>query len=133
MPLKPGKSQAVISTNIKELENHGSRPRSHKQIIAIAEAEARRTGGGGKHSSAGGHRKKRGDPPSHHELAAREDKVSRHEKSLELDRRESYVKESKQRQHAEPDADDFVPTSPMRDGHKIPGEKKVSGKNWEWQ
>ncbi len=42
MPLKPGK--ANIGSNIKELENHGTRERSHKQIVAIALAEARRTG-----------------------------------------------------------------------------------------
>lgn len=34
MPLKPGKSN--IGNNIKELEENGSRPRSHKQILAIA-------------------------------------------------------------------------------------------------
>lgn len=42
MPLLPGKS--AIGANIKELEEHGSRPRSKKQILAIALAEARRTG-----------------------------------------------------------------------------------------
>jgi hypothetical protein len=42
MPLKPGKKN--IGANIKELEEHGSRPRSHKQIVAIALNEARKTG-----------------------------------------------------------------------------------------
>ena len=44
MPLKRGKSRKVISENISELTHHGSRPRSHKQIVAIALSEARRTG-----------------------------------------------------------------------------------------
>jgi len=34
MPLKKGKKN--IGANIKELEEHGSRPRSRKQILAIA-------------------------------------------------------------------------------------------------
>lgn len=34
MPLKPGKKN--IGANITELEQHGSRPRSHEQILAIA-------------------------------------------------------------------------------------------------
>lgn len=34
MPLRKGK--ANIGYNIKELETNGSRPRSHKQIVAIA-------------------------------------------------------------------------------------------------
>lgn len=38
MPLRPGK--ANIGYNIKELTEHGSRPRGHKQIIAIALHEA---------------------------------------------------------------------------------------------
>lgn len=42
MPLKPGSSQKVISENIKELHHHGSIPRSNKQIVAIAESNARR-------------------------------------------------------------------------------------------
>lgn len=42
MPLKPGKSN--IGPNIRELEQHGTRPRGHKQIVAIALSEARRTG-----------------------------------------------------------------------------------------
>ncbi len=42
MPLLPGKKN--IGTNIKELTEHGSRPRSHKQIVAIALSEARKTG-----------------------------------------------------------------------------------------
>lgn len=44
MPLKPGKSQKIISQNIKELHEHGTRPRSNKQIIAIALSEARKSG-----------------------------------------------------------------------------------------
>ncbi len=44
MPLKRGKSRKTISANISELTHHGSRPRSHKQIVAIALSEARRTG-----------------------------------------------------------------------------------------
>lgn len=40
MPLLPGK--ANIGANIKELTEHGSRPRSHEQIVAIAMANARR-------------------------------------------------------------------------------------------
>jgi hypothetical protein len=36
MPLKKGKSKKVISENIHELTEHGSRPRPHKQIVAIA-------------------------------------------------------------------------------------------------
>ena len=36
MPLQPGSSKKVISANIDELTHHGSRPRSHKQIVAIA-------------------------------------------------------------------------------------------------
>jgi hypothetical protein len=42
MPLKRGKSRKVISENISELTHHGSRPRSHKQIVAIALAQSRR-------------------------------------------------------------------------------------------
>ena len=34
MPLLPGKQN--IGRNITELEQHGSRPRSHAQILAIA-------------------------------------------------------------------------------------------------
>jgi hypothetical protein len=34
MPLRSGKQN--IGYNIKELETNGSRPRSHKQIVAIA-------------------------------------------------------------------------------------------------
>lgn len=40
MPLLKGKSN--IGRNIKELETNGSRPRSHKQIVAIALNEAGR-------------------------------------------------------------------------------------------
>lgn len=40
MPLKPGKSQKIISENIHELTHHGSRPRSHDQIVAIALSNA---------------------------------------------------------------------------------------------
>lgn len=39
MPLKPGKEN--IGANIKELEEHGTRPRSKKQILAIALNTAR--------------------------------------------------------------------------------------------
>ena len=45
MPLKKGKSQAVISKNISELEHSTSaagRKRTHKQNIAIALSEARK-------------------------------------------------------------------------------------------
>lgn len=42
MPLKGGK--ANIGPNIRELELHGSRPRSHKQIVAIALSVARKSG-----------------------------------------------------------------------------------------
>ena len=40
MPLKPGASQTTISANIRQLMHDGY---EHKQAIAIAEAEARRT------------------------------------------------------------------------------------------
>jgi len=40
MPLKPGK--ANIGANIKELTENGSKPRPHKQIVAIALSEARK-------------------------------------------------------------------------------------------
>ena len=42
MPLSPGSSQAVKSKNIRELYHHGSRPRSLKQIVAIALDYARK-------------------------------------------------------------------------------------------
>lgn len=42
MPLLPGKQN--IGANIRELQEHGTRPRSTKQILAIALDEARRTG-----------------------------------------------------------------------------------------
>lgn len=42
MPLFPGK--ANIGRNIKELEEHGTRPRSHQQIVAIALSTARKSG-----------------------------------------------------------------------------------------
>lgn len=38
MPLRSGKSN--IGYNIKELEEHGTRKRSHKQIVAIALSKA---------------------------------------------------------------------------------------------
>ncbi len=40
MPLKSGSSRKTISSNIRELTNHGSRPRSRRQIIAIALSKA---------------------------------------------------------------------------------------------
>lgn len=40
MPLLPGKSRSTISANISELTHHGSRPRSHAQIVAIALSNA---------------------------------------------------------------------------------------------
>ena len=40
MPLKPGKSNAVMSANIRQLMHDGY---EHKQAVAIAEAEAQRT------------------------------------------------------------------------------------------
>lgn len=43
MPLEKGSSQKVISHNIHELTHHGSRPRSHDQIVAIALSEADRS------------------------------------------------------------------------------------------
>jgi hypothetical protein len=42
MPLLPGKEN--IGRNIKELEEHGSRPRPRKQRVAIALDVARRSG-----------------------------------------------------------------------------------------
>jgi hypothetical protein len=48
MPLKPGKSQDTISENISELEHSQTKAgkgRSHKQNVAIALENARRTGG----------------------------------------------------------------------------------------
>lgn len=36
MPLKKGNKPEVISQNISELTHHGSKPRSHEQIVAIA-------------------------------------------------------------------------------------------------
>jgi hypothetical protein len=47
MPLKHG-GQAAVSYNIDELTHHGSKPRSHEQIVAIA-LHAARDGGSGKH------------------------------------------------------------------------------------
>ena len=42
MPLLTGK--ANIGRNITELEQHGTRPRSHQQILAIALSTARKSG-----------------------------------------------------------------------------------------
>ena len=62
MPLVPGKSQAAISANIRELhEANKSKPkgkkRSRQQIIAIALANARR------HPSPDGYDRKQYRPP----------------------------------------------------------------------
>ena len=52
MPLKTSKSKnekdinKVVSKNIDELEHHGKKQRSQKQIIAIAESAARGRGKG---------------------------------------------------------------------------------------
>lgn len=43
MPLKGGGAKN-IGSNIKELEQHGTQPRSHKQIVAIALDVARKSG-----------------------------------------------------------------------------------------
>ena len=43
MPLAKGSSRKTISRNISELTHHGSRKRSHKQIVAIALAQARKS------------------------------------------------------------------------------------------
>lgn len=42
MPLLPGSDRATISENIDELTHHGSRKRSHAQIVAIALSNADR-------------------------------------------------------------------------------------------
>lgn len=42
MPLKGGARN--IGANIRELETNGTRPRSHKQIVAIALSVARKSG-----------------------------------------------------------------------------------------
>jgi len=43
MPLKKGYGQKTISRNIAELEKSGKGKRSHKQNIAIALSEARKS------------------------------------------------------------------------------------------
>ena len=45
MPLKPGKSQKVISQNIREMEKAGH---PHDQAVAAAMNKAHPRGGGGK-------------------------------------------------------------------------------------
>jgi len=48
-PLKRGASQKVISSNIRELEHSrttAGQSRTHKQNVAIALKEARKSGGG---------------------------------------------------------------------------------------
>lgn len=48
MPLKPGKSQKVISENISELEHSQTKAgkgRTHKQNVAIALENSRKSGG----------------------------------------------------------------------------------------
>lgn len=42
MPLLPGAKN--IGHNIQEMEQHGTQPHPHKQIVAIALDQARRTG-----------------------------------------------------------------------------------------
>lgn len=50
MPLKKATSKSkkainkAVSENIHELYHHGTKPRTMKQIIAISEAAARKTG-----------------------------------------------------------------------------------------
>jgi hypothetical protein len=51
MPLQPGRSRQVISQNISELTHHGSIQRPHKQIVAIALANADRHPRGSKRGS----------------------------------------------------------------------------------
>jgi hypothetical protein len=54
MPLESGSSRETISRNISELTHHGSRRRSHRQIVAIALANARR----GRRGRRGGRRRR---------------------------------------------------------------------------
>lgn len=122
MPLQKAATKEAVSHNISELTHHGSRPRSHKQIVAIALHTADESK---KHSSS----KKRGAPPSHEELAEREDTISRHEKKLDLDDRERSVKARKS-YPAVPKSD--VPESPIRGGDKLPAAKLSKGKKWSW-
>lgn len=56
MPLKRGAKN--IGANIKELEEHGARPRSHKQIVAIALDVARKSGANIKPPKKGNSKKK---------------------------------------------------------------------------
>lgn len=58
MPLLKGKEN--IGRNIKELQEHGSRPRSQKQILAIALSKARegKPAAGDKLKAFGGKKKK---------------------------------------------------------------------------
>jgi hypothetical protein len=72
VPLAPGNDRETISRNISELTHHGSRPRSHSQIVAIALDNARRhphhAGGGGIGSP--GHIKLPTDPGAQHPIGS---------------------------------------------------------------
>lgn len=55
MPLLPGRKN--IGRNIEELTHHGTRKRSHRQIVAIAEAVADRTANYGRKTTSTKHKK----------------------------------------------------------------------------